>query len=69
MIKALDWLIPRFITEEVALSYTKDGYVPVCSMRDLSEGETPDATITMSSFNLFGFGLFPKYLGEVKLPT
>lgn len=60
----LDVLIPRFMTEEVALADTGDSYVIACSVVDLEPGEIPDAVATMRIFNLFGFALFPKMIGE-----
>lgn len=71
----LDALIPRFMTEEVAVEEYSDyfncigidaQYEIVCSMRDIKPGERFDGIATMRVFNLFGMGLFPKQIGEVR---
>ncbi len=62
-----DIMVPRFMTEDVAALAFDCGhcdephYAPICSMADVMPGETFDAIIAMRSFNLFGFGLFPRY--------
>lgn len=67
MNKFLDILIPRFITEDVALRLNEnDEYEVVCSMKDLGEYEQADAVMSMTSFNLFGLALFPKAAGAVR---
>jgi len=67
MLKFLDWLVPRFITEYVALKEINFGeYEIVCSMKDLGEYEHADAKVLVTTFNLFGFGLFPKLVGEIE---
>lgn len=64
----LDWLVPRFVTEEVALRLNDDGnYEIVCAVSDLEDYEIPDATTTVTCFNLFGYGLFPKHDGMIKV--
>ncbi|AIM51341.1 hypothetical protein HQ81_0190 [Dickeya phage phiDP23.1] len=69
----LDILIPRFIKEEVAfglLGETEDPeideYYPMCALKDIEEGEDVAMIGTMRSFNLFGFALFPKLIGELR---
>jgi len=64
--RIIDIVMPRFITEEVALIDTGDRYEPVCSMVDVQDGERFDAVATFRSFNLFGIGLRPKMIGKVK---
>lgn len=64
----LDVVIPRFITEDVALEYDDErgGWDIVCSVKDIQEGEEFEAFATVKSFNLFGYGLFPRMVGEVR---
>ncbi len=63
MNKFLDILIPRFITEQVAGNYMEDGsFWPICNESDLDSNDAYDAIITVRTFNLFGFGLFPKFV-------
>lgn len=69
----LDFLIPRFIKEEVAFGLygetedpEVDEYYPMCSLKDIEEGEDVAMVGTMRSFNLFGFALFPKLIGELR---
>lgn len=64
MNKFFDLMIPRFMTEEVALSDNGDHYEIACSMVDVQPGETFDAIGTMRIFNLFGFALFPSMVGD-----
>ena len=63
MNRILDTLIPRFITEDVALIYGDDGDLyPLCALSDLGDSEHCDAIGTFRSFNLFGFALFPEMI-------
>lgn len=73
--KLLDVLTPRIVTEDVALEEYSDyfncmgideQYGIVCSMRDIKPGERFDGIATMRVFNLFGMGLFPKQIGDVR---
>lgn len=57
MNKILDIIIPRFLEEWVALSEQEDGYYPVCSVKDLYDGEIPDAVAKFKLFNLFGLAI------------
>lgn len=63
----LDVIVPRFIREDVALEYNdeQEGWDIVCSVKDIQEGEEFEAFATVKSFNLFGYGLFPRMVGEV----
>lgn len=64
----LDVVIPRFITEDVALEYNdeQEGWDIVCPVKNIQEGEEFEAFATVKSFNLFGYGLFPRMVGEVR---
>lgn len=68
----LDILVPRFITEDYALmnGYCDDcdepHLMPICAMEHVEPGEEFDAIVTMSCFNLFGWALFPRMVGEVR---
>ena len=64
MNRFLDLLIPRVITEDVALIDTGDGLEIACRLADVRRGERFAAVATFRSFNLFGFALFPKMIGE-----
>ncbi len=65
--KILDLAIPRFLDEDVALVEINGNYEIVCHISDLRPLEKFDAVVTMRVFNLFGWALFPKQIGEVKL--
>ena len=68
----LDICIPRFISEEVAFALVEEGedcdsYVPICSMKDITDEDDEIVMVgTMKSFNLFGFALMPKLVGELR---
>lgn len=62
MRKLLDLILPRFLTEEVALHDNGDHLVIVCPMADLKPGERHHAVATMRVFNLFGRALFPRMI-------
>lgn len=63
----LDALIPRFVTEDVALAGNEQqGYRIVCCVDDIEPDERFDGIATIKCFNLFGFGLFPQQVGEVR---
>lgn len=64
MNRLLDILIPRFITEEVALTDAGDHLEIACSMADVKPGERFAAVATVRTLNLFGLGLFPTMIGE-----
>lgn len=69
MNKFFDIIIPRFITEEVALLYTDDNEEEVevlCSLKDIREGEYYDCVGTMRSFNFFGIGIFGRLTYQIK---
>jgi len=63
----LDVLVPRMITEKTALvlSLCPDEYEVLCPFDELEHLEAYDATCTMHYFNLFGFAIFPKVIGEI----
>lgn len=64
--RLLDIIVPRFITEDVALEFDGDHYMVVCCMADVRPGERFDGIGTMRTFNLFGVAIFPKHVGEVR---
>jgi hypothetical protein len=64
--KLLDYLVPRFITEDVALIEQAEGFEIVCCIADVEPGERFDAVATIRCFNLLGFDLWPKQVGEVR---
>ena len=70
--RLLDILIPRFMTENAAVDNTYCDHcdnphlVAICCMDDVEPGEEFEGIVTMSFFNLFGFALFPKQVGDVR---
>ncbi|ELL4389738.1 hypothetical protein [Pseudomonas aeruginosa] len=61
MNRILDILIPRFITERVALLEATAGHLEIaCAISDVRPNERFDGIATIRSFNLLGFALFPK---------
>ncbi|MED5608519.1 Lar family restriction alleviation protein [Pseudomonas sp. JH-2] len=60
MNKILNLLLPRFLTEEVALHDNGDHLVIVCPMTEVKPGERFHAVATMRVFNLFGRTLLPR---------
>ncbi|WVP82771.1 hypothetical protein vBEcoMJN03_1910 [Escherichia phage vB_EcoM_JN03] len=64
-----DILCPRFIKEEVAFvnhEGQQDLWIPLCALSDVTESDEVGMVGTMRSFNLFGFALFPKLIGELR---
>ncbi|AFX93656.1 hypothetical protein G646_gp188 [Serratia phage phiMAM1] len=68
MNKFLDFIIPRFVTEEVVFEYDEkcDGYIPMYPVDQLLPGEYPEYVGTLRCFNLFGIGLFTKMVGDLR---
>lgn len=63
----LDLLVPRFITEDVAIDgNAQNGYSVVCCMEDVDPGEQFSGIATIRCFNLFGFALFAKQIGDIR---
>lgn len=62
----LDWAVPRFFTEDVALKDEGDHYEIMCSMADLGPGGRYDAVVAIDAFNFFGRAYFPKTAGDVR---
>jgi len=62
----IDLLIPRFITEDVALEEIDGVLEIVCSMAAISEGEVFDGVVSIRSFTWLGLCVFPKQVGEVR---
>ena len=58
----LDWAIPRFISEDVALIDEGDGYGVLCAMHNIRDGDYYDAIATARSFDFFGHGYFAKFV-------
>ena len=58
-----DMLMPRFVTEQLALTYCEeDGEYEVYGQLWLcDESDDIDAICTCKCFNFFGFALFPSY--------
>lgn len=53
-----DILIPRFITEEVALIKKGESYDVLCCMNDITGEDTYDAIGVSKCFTWLGFGFF-----------
>lgn len=68
--RVLDILLPRFVTEDVACVEDYCGHcdelhlIPVCPLAHVDPGERFDAIVPISCFNLFGWALFSKQVGE-----
>jgi hypothetical protein len=62
--KALDILVPRVVTEYIALKETDQGLETTFPVHCLRPGERPDGVILIKAFNLFGFATFPSVIGE-----
>ncbi|ELK4817120.1 TPA: hypothetical protein NID15_000677 [Pseudomonas aeruginosa] len=60
MNRILDILIPRFITERVALIDANGQLEIACALSNVRPNERFDGIATIRSFNLAGFALFPK---------
>lgn len=70
MKKLFDLLLPRLLTEEVALQDNGDHLVIVCPMTEVKPGERFHAVATMRVFNLFGYALFPRMIsGPLPWPS
>ena len=60
---AADVLIPRFLTEDVALEFMGgdrkniDSYRIICAMSDIQPGEEYDAVAAVDSFGWLGLGV------------
>lgn len=59
---AWDYLIPRFITEDVAVAMVGsvdnwDAFEIVCSMEDVASGERFDGIAEVGAFMWFGIGV------------
>lgn len=66
--KLLALVVPHFVTEDVAVercAHCPDAH-PVCCMDDVHPGEVFDGIQAVSGFNLFGWMLFPRPIGEVR---
>ena len=61
MNKFLDFIIPRFVTDDVAVViYDDDTWEEICLVEDLTEDICFDAIPCISSFNLLGYAFFPR---------
>ena len=57
-----DLIIPRFVTDDVAIKYLSDGdFEGVCLADEIRPGLCYDEIVTVKSFNLFGLGMFPVF--------
>lgn len=59
---AWDVLVPRFITEDVAIERVGDGsswddFMIVCSLADVDPGERFDGIATVEAFQFLGIGV------------
>lgn len=67
LLAILDFIIPRFVTEDVALLKHPDGsYETICSVSALFDDEKPDGVISVTCFSWLGHGWFPKQAGEFR---
>lgn len=61
----IDAFMPRFVTDKVAFELIDGCYCGIGPLWLLEPGERYDATGTFRSFNLFGWAMFPKLIGEI----
>lgn len=61
-----DIVIPRFIYEDVVLLDIDGELHTIKPLICVEDGEFFDGVITLQVFNLFGFALFGKTVGEVR---
>jgi len=64
-----DILIPRFITDEVAIIWLNDDKTdmqPICLKDQLLPDDVYDDIVFVKAFNLFGFALFPTLVDDQK---
>lgn len=73
LLKMASIMIPRFIKEDVAFVLYEEGatpddntYYPLCALDDVDITDEVHMVGLMRSFNFFGFGLFPKLIGELR---
>ena len=66
MKRFLEFLIPRFVTDEVAFEERADGYYIVCCVDDLEPWEEFAALGDVRCFSWLGFGWFPQQIGELR---
>lgn len=63
MNKFFDMIIPRFITEKVAvIKIDEEMYIVLCAEADLQHGDEFDFIAEAKSFNFFGKSYFAKVL-------
>ena len=59
----LDIIVPRFVTERVAVIVLDDlSYQVVCREKDLLPDDRYNFICSVRSFNLFGFAILPNYM-------
>ena len=64
MNRFLDYFTPRFITENVAVKKTDDGYTVICTEESLQWDSDYDFIASCRSFNFFGHS----YWAKITLP-
>ena len=66
--KLLDILVPRFVTEDVAVKQVGRSslHEHVSPMKDITPSARYDGVATMCTFKLLGYRLFSKQIGEVR---
>ena len=60
-VELFHFLVPRFVTTDVAAIKTGDDYDVVCHVSELEEEDVYDTILEMRCFLLFGYPLFAKY--------
>lgn len=63
---AADRLVPRFLTEDVAVASRGDVPDVVCSMLDIEPGEEFAGIATVRSFTWFGLCFLPRQIGAIR---
>lgn len=64
--RCADILVPRFVDDQMACNDLGDDEYELMELEAVEPGERFDCIVTIRSFNLFGYGLFPKQIGAAR---
>lgn len=56
--------VPRFVDDQMACNDLGGDEYEMLELEAVEPGERFDCIVTIRSFNLFGYGFFPKQIGE-----
>ena len=66
ILEFLDYIVPRFLDEEVVVIEQDDGYHLCKPLRLVEDGEIYDGIVTVRVFNFFGKAYAPNVVSEVR---